>query len=149
MENYKDLIARQPKQSAAVTTLIDGVEATVDYSLADVGVIYARYSEGYTYRELSWLQPEATVKIDGARRYTITANNETVESKTVTTWYYKGSHIMHTYNGESREIALEQLKQIVLAAAPVIMCIAKESEQAEAPIANEVAKEIEDHILGY
>lgn len=149
MESYKDLIARQPKQSAAVATLVDGVEATVDYSLVDVGMIYARYSEGYTCKELSWLQPEATVKIDGARRYAITANNETVESKTVATWYCKGTHIMHTYNGESREIALEQLKQIVLAAAPVIMCIAKESEQAEAPIANKVAKAIEEHILGY
>lgn len=149
MESYKDLLARQPKQYAAVTTLVDGVEAAVDYNLVDVGVIYARYSDWYTYKELSWLQPEATVKIDGARRYTATKHNDIVESKTIATWYCRGTHIMHTYNGESREIALEQLKQIVLAAAPVIMCIAKESEQAEAPIANKVAKAIEDHILGY
>ena len=120
METYRDLLGRKPKETPATVT-IDGVEAALDYGLAEQwGIITARYTEDYTTAELSWLQPNETISLTGQRDYRKSGDTESVSSEIEMVYrtgkqYTSTDTITRYYKGESRRVALKQMEAIVKA----------------------------------
>ena len=119
MESYKDLLDRKPKETPA-TVMVDGVEAALDYSMEQYGVISARYWEVYTANNLGWLKPGEELNLTGRRRYYSEDRAEIVGSDIELVFrtgkpYTSSDSITRCYKGESRRNALKQMERIVTA----------------------------------
>ena len=118
METYKDLLARKPKETPATVT-IDGVEAALDYSLEQYGIITARYKEWYANPDngFSWIKPGETLELTGQRDYRksgdIGVSSEIEMVYRTGKQYTSADTITHYYKGESRRAALKQMEVIV------------------------------------
>ena len=117
METYKDLLDRKPKETPATVT-IDGVEAALDYSLEQYGVVSARYWEVYTANNLSWLKNGEELNLTGRRRYYREDRAPIVGSDIEMVFrtgkpYTSSDSITRCYSGESRRVALKQMETIV------------------------------------
>ena len=138
MESYKELLARRPKpvERPTVTTWIDGVGATVNYDYVTYNHIEASYTEVYDDSHFDWIRKGATVRLSGERMYRWGDTYDNVTSKITLVYKYAWFSLQIVYYGESRQFALERLREIVEAATPAIDAInaAKTNEDFEAAL---------------